>query len=114
MNDPTEVHWQDTPPLCKRGAGGICFPIVCAGNLKSSSVPLLQRGMNGGGVGRNNQLALRRIFGCLHPVQCSSLFDFAQNRLIAVYRISQKPSYQLRGSHYVELLKPDDEPERAA
>ena len=114
MSDLSEVRRQVLTPLCKRGAGGICFPIVSAGNLKSPSLPLLQRGMNAGGVRRNNQLALRRMFGCLHLMQCSSPFDFAQNRLIAVYRISQKPSHQLRRSHYVELRKLDDEPERAA
>jgi hypothetical protein len=57
-------------------------------------------------VGRNNQRALRRMVGHLHPVQCASL--------IAPYRISQKPSDLLSWSHYVELLKLDDELERAA
>jgi hypothetical protein len=57
-------------------------------------------------VGRNNQRALRRMFGYLYPVQCASL--------IAPYRISQKPSDLLSWSHYVELLKLDDELEHAA
>ena len=44
MSDFIEDRWPLTTPLCKRGAGGICF--VRAGNLKSPLVPLFQRGMN--------------------------------------------------------------------
>ncbi len=46
MSGFTRVRWQVSPPLCKRGAGGICFSFVAAENLKSPSVPLLQRGKN--------------------------------------------------------------------